>query len=135
MTDFSDKELLDQFRNTDTRSYAFNLIVRKYQEQMYGYARRIMVNHDDALDVTQNVFIKAWKNLDAFKNTSSLHTWLYRIVTNESLNLLKSKKRHIFVSYEEVKSLLVNTLEAGKYISGDELRIKLEKAEIGRAHV
>jgi len=88
-----DKALLDQFRNPDTRNYAFNLLVREYQKKLYWHIRKILIDHDDTDDVLQNVFIKVWRNLDGFKEESQLYTWLYRIATNESITFLNQKKK------------------------------------------
>jgi len=58
MSDYSDKELLTLFKNQEKRNYAFNLIVRKYQEKLYWHIRKIVIKHDDADDILQNTFIK-----------------------------------------------------------------------------
>src|SRR3954464_5863604 len=109
MDDFSDKELLEQFRIEATRHSAFNLLVRKYQKKIYWHIRRIVIDHDDANDVIQNTFIKVWKALDNFKEDSQLYTWLYRIATNESITFLKQKKA--FVSFDDVSHGLSNSLQ------------------------
>ncbi|HQY17338.1 MAG TPA: sigma-70 family RNA polymerase sigma factor, partial [Ferruginibacter sp.] len=77
-----DKELLQQFKNPVTKEKAFTAIVKKYQEKLYWHIRRMVVDHEDANDVLQNMFIKVWKNLDNFREDSQLYTWLYRIATN-----------------------------------------------------
>ena len=74
--DLSDKELLNGFRNPDTRNYFFNLLIRKYEKKIYYHIRRLVISHDDANDVTQETFIKIWKNLDRFKEESQLFTWI-----------------------------------------------------------
>ena len=92
MEQYSDKELLELFRNGDNRNYAFNLLVNKYQSQVYWHIRRIVIDHDDSNDVVQNTFIKVLRNLESFREDSQLFTWLYRIATNESINFLKQKR-------------------------------------------
>jgi DNA-directed RNA polymerase specialized sigma24 family protein len=67
MEEHTDKELLSQFRDPSSRNYAFNLLVRQYQKKIYWHVRRIVIDHDDANDVVQNVFIKVWRGLDKFK--------------------------------------------------------------------
>lgn len=124
----SDKELLEQFRNPDSRNSAFNGIIKKYQKRVYWHIRRIVINHDDADDVTQNTFIKAWKGLDNFKEDSQLFTWLYRIATNESLTFLKQKKAHLNVSFGDVEYALGNSLSDDNYFQGDEIQKKLQLA-------
>ncbi len=90
MADQHDKELIQRFR--EDRNYAFNLIVRKYQERLYWHIRKMVISHDDADDVLQNTFIKAYQGLEKFREDASLFTWLYRIATNESLTFLKKKE-------------------------------------------
>ena len=97
MSEYSDSELLDQFRKQETQHYAFNLLVRKYQQRLYWHIRKIVIDHDDANDVIQNTFIKVWKGLDSFKEESQLYTWLYRISTNEALTFLKQKKTKLLI--------------------------------------
>jgi RNA polymerase sigma factor (sigma-70 family) len=122
----SDSEILQQYRNTDTRSAAFNALVQKYQQKLYWHIRRIVITHDDANDVIQNTFIKVYKNLDGFKEEAQLYTWLYRIATNESITFLKQKKA--FVSFDEVAYGLSKSLEDDNYFKGDEIQKKLQLA-------
>ena len=128
MEEYSDKELLDKFRVESSRSYAFNLIVKKYQKRLYSHIRRIIIDHDDTSDVLQNVFIKMWKNLLGFKEDSQLFTWLYRIATNESLTFLKKKRTKFFIPLVDVEYQLSKTLEDDSYFKGDEIQLKLQKA-------
>src|SRR6218665_2881359 len=93
-----DKELLSAFRDEATREQAFTKIVRKYQEKLYWHVRRMVVNHEDANDVLQNVFIKVWNYLDNFREEANLYTWLYRIATNETLTFLDKEKRRSSLS-------------------------------------
>jgi RNA polymerase sigma-70 factor (ECF subfamily) len=123
-----EKNLLEQFRNEDTRNYAFNLLVREYQKRLYWHIRKIILNHDDTDDVLQNVFIKVWRNLDGFKAESQLYTWLYRIATNESISFLNQKKKRAGIPFDEVSLFLANNLESDSYFKGDEIQTKLQKA-------
>ena len=128
MEEYSDKELLEKFRVESSRSYAFNLIVKKYQKRLYSHIRRIIIDHDDTSDVLQNVFIKMWKNLLGFKEDSQLFTWLYRVATNESLTFLKKKRTKFFIPLVDVEYQLSKTLEDDSYFKGDEIQLKLQKA-------
>lgn len=92
LTDRSDAELLIQFRQPATKEQAFTSIIKKYQEKLYWHIRRMVVDHDDANDVLQNVFIRVWNGLENFREDSQLYTWLYRIATNESLTFLEGQK-------------------------------------------
>ncbi|MDD2279771.1 MAG: RNA polymerase sigma factor [Bacteroidales bacterium] len=128
MNQMSDKELLCMFRKENTRSYAFNLIVRKYQERLYWHIRKIIVSHDDTDDVIQNTFLKVWNALDGFREDSQLFTWLYRIATNEALTFLKKKRSRFFVPLADVEQQLISTLESSPLLNGDEIKVKLQKA-------
>ncbi|MBN2347692.1 MAG: sigma-70 family RNA polymerase sigma factor [Bacteroidales bacterium] len=126
--DYTDKELLQLFRKNESRDYAFNLIVRKYQERLYWHIRKILIDHSDTDDVLQNTFMKVWSALDSFKEASGLYTWLYRIGTNESLTFLNKKKRRFLLPLIDVENQLSNTLESDEYFNGDEIQLKLQKA-------
>ncbi len=128
MPEYNDKELLEFFRDKDKKNYAFNLIMRKYQEKLYWHIRKIVIKHEDANDVIQNTFIKVWGNLDNFKEESKLYTWLYRIATNESLSFLKKKKTKYFLSLVDYENQLKETLVGDKYFNGDEIQLTLQKA-------
>src|ERR1700730_16669119 len=105
-----DTELLLQFRDPDTTSKAFTAIIKKYQEKLYWHIRRMVVEHEDANDVLQNMFIKVWNGLENFREDSQLYTWLYRIATNESLSFLEQQKKRSSVSLSDVESGLSNKL-------------------------
>lgn len=128
MSDYSDKDLLIMFRGEDSRHSAFNLIVKKYQQKIYWHVRRIVIIHDDADDVVQNTFIKAWEGLDNFREEANLFTWLYRIATNESITFLNKKRAHLNVSLGDVEHQLSKSLESDVYYDGDEIQTKLQKA-------
>lgn len=128
MADQHDKELIQRFR--ENRNYAFNLIVRKYQERLYWHIRKMVICHEDADDVLQNTFIKAFQGLEKFREDASLFTWLYRIATNESLTFLKKQKSRFFLPIGDYQQQLERTLESEPHFDGDELQLKLQKAII-----
>jgi RNA polymerase sigma factor (sigma-70 family) len=88
VTDPIDAELLAQFKEPATKEAAYTAIIKKYQERLYWHVRRMVVTHDDANDVLQNVFIRVWNGLENFREDAQLYTWLYLIATNESLTFL-----------------------------------------------
>src|SRR5215216_1715846 len=102
LTTLSDAELLMQFRNPVTKERAFTSVIKKYQEKLYWHVRRMVVEHEDANDVLQNVFIRVWNGLENFREDSQLYTWLYRIGTNESLTFLEQQKKKASVSLSDV---------------------------------
>lgn len=123
-----DKELLFQFKNETTREAAFTRIIKKYQEKLYWHIRRMVVEHEDANDVLQNMFIKVWKNLDNFREDSQLYTWLYRIATNESLTFLQQQKKRSSLSLSDDESPLSNTIKADEHFDANKLEWKLQLA-------
>lgn len=123
-----DKELLDKIRNEETRNYGFNMLVRTYQQRVYWHIRKMVIDHDDANDVTQDVFIKIHRYIDNFREDAQLFTWIYRIATNECLGFLKKKKRRFFLPIGDLAAELTGKLESGVLVTGDEIQLKLQKA-------
>src|SRR3954464_7799441 len=123
-----DKELLQLFRQSETKERAFTAIVKKYQEKLYWHIRRMVIDHEDANDVLQNMFIKVWKGLESFKEESQLYTWLYRIATNESLTFLEQQKKRSSVSLSDVETGLSNKVIADKNFDANRLEWKLQLA-------
>lgn len=128
LTDQSDAELLLQFRNPETKERAFTTIIRKYQEKLYWHVRRMVVSHDDANDVLQNVFIRVWNGLENFREDARLYTWLYRIATNECLTFMESQKKRSAVSLSDVETGLSNKIMADKHFDANKLEWKLQLA-------
>ncbi len=90
-----DRRLVERFKKGEEK--AFNELVRKYQQQIYQVARRLLKSHQEAEDIAQEVFIKAYHQLKNFRGEASISTWLYRIAVNMSLNVIrKNKIRQIF---------------------------------------
>jgi RNA polymerase sigma-70 factor (ECF subfamily) len=71
---------------------AFDELVRRYQRQIYGVIYHMTSHHEDASDLAQEAFVKAWQALKSFKGDSSFFTWIYRIAVNRTLNHLKTRK-------------------------------------------
>lgn len=130
MNNYTDRELLDMYHTPDSRSYAFNLIVTKYQERIYWLIRKIVISHQDADDVVQNTFLKIWNGLDSFREDSQLFTWMFRIATNEALTFIKRRNRNQLISIDNTEQQLIQTLESDCYVDGDDAQIKLQKAII-----
>jgi RNA polymerase sigma-70 factor (ECF subfamily) len=107
---------------------AFRMLVELYGSRLYWHIRRIVVIHDDADDALQNTFISVWKNLGAFRNESSLYTWLYSIATNEALSLIRKREKHSGVSLDSLEEYFSNSAEGSTWFDGDEASIKLQNA-------
>src|SRR3954467_13454893 len=128
VTDPIDAELLVQFKEHATKEAGHTAIIKKYQERLYWHVRRMVVTHDDANDVLQNVFIRVWNGLENFKEESQLYTWLYRIATNESLTFLEQQKKRSSVSLNDVETGLSNKIIADKNFDANRLEWKLQLA-------
>lgn len=123
-----DKELLRKIRNPETQHYGFNLLVRAYQQRIYWHVRKMVIDHDDADDLTQEVFIKIHRAIGNFREDSQLFTWIYRIATNECLTFLNKKRRRFFLPLEDVGKELSAKIDSSSGMSGDEIQKKLQKA-------
>ncbi|HXB43886.1 MAG TPA: sigma-70 family RNA polymerase sigma factor [Puia sp.] len=124
----TDTELLIQFREPATKEKAFTAIIKKYQEKLYWHVRRMVVEHEDANDVLQNVFIRVWNGLENFREDSQLYTWLYRIATNECLTFLDQQKKKSTVPLGDVESGLSNKIKADSNFDANKLEWKLQLA-------
>ena len=128
MTREDEKLLMQQLMDPATQRKAFERVVREFSEQLYWQARRIVLTHDDADDVIQNVFLKAWTHLDDFHQDARLSTWLYRITINESVDFLRRKKNQSTVSADQEETGIANMLIADNYFDGDETQALLQEA-------
>ena len=123
----NDQELLARIRSPFTKELGFRQLIETYQKPVYQVIRRMVLIHEDADDLTQNTFIKAYKALDRFEGNSSLFTWLYRIATNESLPFLEKKKKRFFFSLDDHQEKLESYIDSSATLSGDEIQVKLQK--------
>ncbi len=123
-----DAEILSKFQDVKTRNEAFNLLLKKYQQKIYWHVRRMVIDHDDADDLVQDVFIKVWKNLEGFRCDAQLYTWMYRIATNECITFLNKKKQKNNISLDEISYELADTLASSSYFDGDKAQMKLQQA-------
>ena len=123
-----DAEILSKFRDEKTRNEAFNMLLKKYQQKIYWHIRRMVIDHDDADDLVQDVFIKIWKNIAGFRSDAQLYTWMYRIATNECITFLNKKKQKNNISLDEVSYELADTLADSTYFNGDQAQKKLQDA-------
>ena len=124
---YDDKTITQMLSDPKKQRQAFSMVVSQYSEPLYWKIRRIVLNHDDANDVLQNVFLKAWINLGDFQQKSKISTWLYRIAVNESLDFLRRQKTASMVSADE-DIMVGNRLMADEYFDGDEAQALLQEA-------
>lgn len=120
--------LLEELRDPGTQRQGFAKLVAEYSERLYWQIRKMVLSHDDANDILQDVFIKAWLNLENFRGDAKLTTWLYRIAINESITFINKKKIQNNISIDDDDSFLLNTLEGDEYFDGNEAQKLLQEA-------
>lgn len=128
MNNYNEEEITAQLQDPQLQREAFEKVVRHYSEQLYWQIRRMVLSHDDANDLLQNTFIKAWSNLEYFRGEARLSTWLYRIAINESLNFLNKQRAINQLSLDEAEASALAKLESDPYFDGDYTRLLFEKA-------
>jgi len=130
MSELSDEEILSMFRRPGAgeKRQAFNLIFRKYREQVYHLIRRMVIDHDDTDDLVQNTFVNIWNNLDKFREESKLYTWIYRIATNEALGFLKKKRTRFFLPINDVEGELAGKIAQLSWFNTNKVELKLQQA-------
>ncbi len=121
-----EEKLIRLLRDEKTCNMAFTQLVNEYKEQLYWQIRRMVLSHDDANDVLQNTFIKAWQGLSSFRADSKLSTWLFRIANNETLNWLNKNKNTTHL--DEGGLSVAAQLESDPYFDGDETDRQLQEA-------
>ncbi|MBX7203603.1 MAG: RNA polymerase sigma factor [Bacteroidia bacterium] len=128
MEELSDRYLLELFARPATREKAFTLLVQQYQRPMYFHIRRMVNSHDDADDLLQNTFLKAYRALDRFRGDARLFTWLYRIATNECLSFLSQKKKHYFIAADQNAGHDQVHADASPLVNADLVEMRLWQA-------
>lgn len=88
-----DDQLPGLFLSSSNKQSVFSEIILRYKEKVYFHVRRILDSHEDADDAAQLTFIKVWQNLPAFRGDSRFYSWIYRIATNEALNILRKNRK------------------------------------------
>ena len=129
-TIFNEEDILEMLRNPDTQKKGFAYVVEEYSERLYWQIRKMVYSHDDANDILQDVFIKAWLNIDKFRGDAKLSTWLYKIAINESITFINRSKAKLNLSIDDDDSFLVNKLEGDKYFDGDQAQLLLQQAVV-----
>ncbi len=127
MKDTTDDNYITGLIKTEPAT-GFRLLVEKYSSRLYWHIRRMVVIHDDADDALQNTFINCWKNIDRFRNESSLYTWLYSIATNEALMVIRKRNRLSEASIEDLPGIFSVAAEGDSYFDGDEVETLLQNA-------
>jgi RNA polymerase sigma-70 factor (ECF subfamily) len=117
--------LIQKLRDPKTRRETFSELVKAYSEPLYWHIRRMVLSHDDANDLLQNTFVKAWTGLDGFLGNAKVLTWLFRIATNESITFIN--RQSSIGSMEEAETI-TSQLQSDEYFDGDDLQVRLQTA-------
>lgn len=123
-----EKKLIELLQDKTTAHKAFDTLVSEYSEPLYWHIRKMVVSHNDANDLLQNVFMKAWKNIHNFRGDAKLSTWLYKIAVNESLNFLNHERQKRELSDDSADEFILNNIESDEYFDGDAVQLKLQQA-------
>lgn len=123
-----EKKLVADLQNPKTAHKAFDTLVRSFGEQIYWQIRKMVADHEDANDLLQNCFIKAWKNIHNFRGDAKLTTWLYKIAVNESINFLNKERQRQGITAEDGDDFLLQKIESDPFFDGDSLQLELQKA-------
>lgn len=123
-----ERSLEERLRDATTRRDAFAELLSRFSEPLYWQIRRLVNNHDDADDLLQNTFMKAWTAMDDFRGDAKLSTWLHKIAINEALTHLDKQKRRQTESLDDADNSAIHTLESDEWIDGDEASAALRRA-------
>ena len=125
---YDEAMVVEQLHDPKLCKTAFGKVIEHYSSQLYWQIRRMVIDHDDANDVLQNTFLKAWTSIDNFRGDAKLSTWLYKIAINESITFVNKKKVMNQLSIDDDESFLVNQLESDEWFDGDQAQMHLQKA-------
>ncbi len=126
--EIGDRLLVRRAQQEDMRAY--DLLVRRYQERVYATVYHMTSNHEDANDLTQETFIKAFRALKSFKGDSSFYTWIYRIAVNKTINFLKQRKNRVLMSLNDVDFNAENDPDLVALVSDKNPRRDLNLSEL-----
>ena len=124
---YNEEEIIEQLHDPKRCQAAFGKVIEQYSQGLYWQIRRMVFNHDDANDILQNTFLKAWSNIDNFRGSAKLSTWLYKIAINESITFINKERARNEASIDD-DSFLLNNIESDQYFDGDEAQVKLQRA-------
>ncbi len=125
--DATQEQLHQMLASPQERERGFRLLTKQYGETLYWHIRRIVVSHDDAEDALQETFIKIFSSIDSFKGEGQLSSWMYRIATNEALNLLR-RQTHFFQSIDSLAPTLTSRLQAETSLDSNAAEVLFQKA-------
>lgn len=124
----SDQELIIEFQQSIHKEAAFTQLLNRHQQKVYYQIKRMVDNHADADDISQQVWIKVWNKLDGFKMESEFATWIFRVAYNETLNFIQKQKRQSDQNLSEEFIDYKNATKATDNPKSTQIQIALEQA-------
>lgn len=124
----TDKEIFELLSDQRTRERGFSALVKELKEKVYWQIRRMVLSHEDADDLLQDVFVKVYQNIENFNRDSNLSTWVYRIAFNHTLNFLKVQKRKSILKFSNLEDSMLENLKADNLFDSSEIEYKFQKA-------
>ena len=128
MQSYTEDEIVVQLRDPARQREAFAKVVSLYGEKLYWHIRKMVLDHEDANDLLQNTFLKAWTNIELFRGEAKLSTWLYKIAINECITFLNKQRNMNNVSIDDADTFLLERLKGDEYFDGDEIQVRLQNA-------
>ncbi len=123
-----DRDLVDRVLDGDQASYG--LLVQRYQSKIFAVAYGVLRHREDAREVSQEAFIKAYRNLPSFRRDSSFYTWIYRITVNLAIDFQRRAHRKRETTFEDVKLSPDDVHATGPRILGSPAQ-QLEEKQLG----
>ncbi|MEE1093818.1 MAG: RNA polymerase sigma factor, partial [Bacteroidales bacterium] len=127
-TTSEEAEILSQIRNAKTREQGYARLIEMYSRKIYWQIRRMVYDHEDSDDLTQEVFIKIFENIETFNSSSKLSTWIFRITYNHTLNFLKYKNKRMKEGGCDFESMVLANLPSDPLFDGNQVELMLQKA-------
>lgn len=128
MQQYTEDEIIMQLRDPERQRGAFAQLVSLYGEKLYWQIRKMVLSHEDANDLLQNTFLKAWTNIEYFRGEAKLSTWLYKIAINECITFLNRQRSQNLISIDDTDTFLLERLKGDEYFDGDEAQLRLQQA-------
>ena len=123
--DSSDDRLIERFQGGDTK--VFDVLYLRHRDRIHGVIRAIVSNPDDAQDLTQDVFLKAYQGLPGFKKNSQFYSWLYRIATNRCVDYMRRRLQRHTISDTPVSDDVFYPHESARHLSSPSKTLEHEE--------
>ena len=123
MQQIEEDDIVKRLRTPEDCRQAFTEVIALYSEPLYWQIRKMVISHEDANDLLQNTFLKAWANVENFRGEAKLSTWLYKIAINESITFLNKERQRQNISIDDDDTFLIDTLESDEWFDGDGMLI------------